>query len=184
MDCVSNKYKSRGGSFLRLEMKSTFKSILASILAALATLTVLLLSPYVSTTIDVYFDTNLGRKMEKHSSFGRVYLEKIEETKYSLFLRSLGFEDGPAEWKLAVKAERGLVPRIFGQSFPYYDYGRVAAQGELLALGMSWASPTFTNKIEIASHFRTLVRYGDLSGATEYFFKINSALKDAGLQER
>src|SRR6266545_5920247 len=105
-------------------MKTRTKIIVGVLLAVIV---VVFACPQVSATRNSYFDTNSGRLKVQCVSFGRIYQESVQETEYSKLLKSLGFEELPAEWKPAYSTELGI-RRFFHAQNVSYHYGRVRAR--------------------------------------------------------
>lgn len=133
----------------------------------LAALMVAFVCPQVAATRYGYFDINNGRKKLEWVSFGRTYRESVEDTEYSKLLKNLGFEESPAEWKVATQEELGL-RRFFYTQYVDYHYGRIAAESKIFALSIGLKQPAPALAHDLAAHFRALTQKGDSSEVTRY----------------
>lgn len=150
-------------------MKTRTKIIVGVLLAVtVAVIVVVFAFPQVAATRNSYFDTNSGRLKVQCVSFGRIYQESVEETEYSKLLKSLGFEELPAEWKPAYSTELGI-RRFFHAQNVSYHYGRVRARVKEFTMWLELQEKADAReKREQVTKFRTLVREGTPEQIQEY----------------
>ena len=147
----------------------TWPKIIAGIafVVVIAVLLVAFVCPQIAATRYGYLDVNNGRKKLEWASFGRVYQQSVEDTEYSRLLRNLGFDEMPADWKLATQEELGL-RRLFCTQFVDYNYGRIEANSKIFALSIGLKKLDTTRERDLAAHFRTLIQKGNVSEVKEY----------------
>jgi hypothetical protein len=149
-------------------MKTRLKIIGGGFFAiVVAAIVVILVCPQIAATRNLYFDTNNGRLKVECVSFGRVYQESVEETDYSKLLKNLGFEELPAEWKLANAEELGIRRWFFPQHVSY-TYGSIAADAHLFSQLVEVKEPGPAEARQEAAHLRELIQKGNRSETEQY----------------
>jgi hypothetical protein len=149
-------------------MKIRWRIIAAVFLAIMSVaIVVVFLCPPVVATRYSYFDTNNGRLKVQCVSFGRVYRESIEDSKYSKLLKDYGYEELPAEWKRANAEELG-VRRLFYAQKVSYNYGQVAADAKVFATFLELKKLQDNEAREQISRFRALLQKGTPTEVRQY----------------
>lgn len=142
-------------------MKTRTKIIVGVFLAVIAAVVVVAFAcPQVAATRNSYFDTNSGRLKVQCVSFGRIYQESVEETEYSKLLKSLGFEEQPADWKPANAEELGI-RRWFAPQHVSYTYGKIAADAYMFSQWVKLNELSPAKAREETVRLRELIRKGD-----------------------
>jgi len=150
-------------------MKTRSKIIAGvSLCVVIGAILVVFACPQVAATRYSYFDPNNGRLNEQWVSFGRVYRESVEETDYSKLLKSLGFDELPAEWKRADAEELGIRRFFYAQQVSY-RYGKIASDARMFSIWLGMLEKaTSQEKREYAARFRALLQKGTPDEIDQY----------------
>lgn len=149
-------------------MKTRTKIIAGVFLALIVAAIVVFACPQIAATRNSYFDTTNGRLKVQCVSFGRVYLESVDETEYSKLLKEFGFKELPADWKPAYATELGI-RRFFHAQNVSYHHGKVRARAKEFTIWLELQEKMpRQEKREHLNKFRTLVREGTPEQIHEY----------------